>query len=155
MQFTVIEVANGDYGDFVQQLATAANRSTIYHTDKSGDDSSTPVINVNTLGCIDAPLLKKQLSIDGSGNDAITVPSEWSKFWTLVRRCHVHYYRDWVCVAFGYGVPGAVRVKKPYNYIRPFDSPSIVDRDTFEVDAAYTVCDIDWPAVRGFWFECE
>lgn len=95
-------MANGDYGDFVQQLSTSAKRSTTYQTQKStagdsGDDSLTPVIKVNTLGCIDAPLLKKQLSIDGNGKDAITVPSEWSKFWTLVRRCHVHYYRDWVC----------------------------------------------------------
>lgn len=101
LPFAVIEVANGDYGDFVQQLSTAAKRSTTYQIQKSaaddtGDDCLTPVINVNTLGCIDAPLLKKQLSIDGNGKDAITVPTEWSKFWTLVRRCHVHYYRDWV-----------------------------------------------------------
>lgn len=93
-------MANGDYGDFIPQLATSANRSIVYEmqkstgNDKGDDDSSTPVIKVNTLCCIDTPLLKKQLTIDGK--DAFSVPSEWSKFWTLMRRCHVHYYRDWV-----------------------------------------------------------
>lgn len=94
---TVIEVANGDYGEFSQQLAISANRSICYQCDKptvfDDDDDNTPVIKVDTLGCVDMPLLKKQPSTDGK--DMIVAPSEWSKFWTLVGRCQVHYYRDW------------------------------------------------------------
>lgn len=95
--FTVIEVANGDYGEFVPQLATSANRSLCYQVEKGadfdGDDHDTPVIKVDTLGCPDMPLLKKQYSMDSK--DVIKTPSEWSKFWTLVGRCQVYYYRDW------------------------------------------------------------
>lgn len=96
--FTVIEVANGDYGEYVPQLAISANRSLSYQTEKSADfdadDQDTPVIKVDTLGCVDMPLLKKQQSMDSK--DVIKPPSEWSKFWTLVGRCQVYYYRDWV-----------------------------------------------------------
>lgn len=91
-------MANGDYGEFVSQLAISANRSLRYQTEKSADfdadDENTPVIKVDTLGCVDMPLLKKQQSIDGK--DIIKSPSEWSKFWTLVGRCQVYHYRDWV-----------------------------------------------------------
>lgn len=94
-------MANGDYGDFLPQLATSANRSLCYQTGKAADydvDGDTPVIKVETLGCPDMPLLKKQYSIDGK--DVIRSPSEWSKFWTLVGRCQVCYYRDWVSATF-------------------------------------------------------
>lgn len=98
MFFAVIEVANGDYGEFVPQLAISANRSICYQGQKSAkyetDDQETPVIKVETLGCPDVPLLKKQYSMDGK--DAIRSPSEWSKFWTLARRCQIYYFRDWV-----------------------------------------------------------
>lgn len=91
-------MANGDYGEFVPQLAISANRSMCYQiektTDFDADDQDTPVIKVDTLGCADVPLLKKQYSMDGK--EIIKPPSEWSKFWTLVGRCQVYYYRDWV-----------------------------------------------------------
>ncbi|XP_031623711.1 ATP-binding cassette sub-family G member 1 [Contarinia nasturtii] len=92
----LIEVANGDYGEFVPQLAISANRSMCYQiekTDYDADDQDTPVIKVDTLGCADMPLLKKQYSMDGK--EVIKPPSEWSKFWTLVGRSQVYYYRDW------------------------------------------------------------
>lgn len=92
----MIEVANGDYGEFNQQLATSANRSLCYQSDKPTEyvnDEDTPVIKIDTLGCVDMPLLKKHPSMDAK--DVITPPSEWSKFWTLVGRCQVYYYRDW------------------------------------------------------------
>lgn len=93
---SVIEVANGDYGDFVPLLSAAANRSECYLKGNSAsiEDDSMPVIKVDTLGCVDMPLLKKQLTENGKGT--IRVPSEWSKFWTLVGRCHINCYRDWV-----------------------------------------------------------
>lgn len=95
---TVIEVANGDYGEFVPQLAISANRSMSYQADNPADydddDQNTPVIKIDTLGCPDMPLLKKQQSMDCK--DIIRSPSEWSKFWTLVGRSQVYYYRDWV-----------------------------------------------------------
>lgn len=96
----VIEVANGDYGDFMSQLNTAANRSICYRSDKSADfgddDADTPVIKVDSLACVDAPLIKQHNDCDLKDIDTITPPSEWSKFWTLVGRCQVCYYRDWV-----------------------------------------------------------
>lgn len=80
------------------QLAASANRSICYQTGKSAnydtDDHDTPVIKIDTLSCPDVPLLKKQYSTDGK--DTIKSPSEWSKFWTLARRCQTYYYRDWV-----------------------------------------------------------
>lgn len=92
---SVIEVANGDYGDFVPLLSTAAKRSDFYSKcNGENEDESMPIIKVDTLGCIDTPLLKKQHS--EYGKEIIRVPSEWSKFWTLVGRCHVNCYRDWV-----------------------------------------------------------
>lgn len=97
MESIVIEVANGDYGEFVPQLAISANRSIFYQTEKTynGDDhDDTPVIKVDTLACTDVPLLKKEHPMDGK--DTIKTPSEWSKFWTLARRCQTYYYRDWV-----------------------------------------------------------
>lgn len=96
LQFVVIEVANGDYGEFVPQLTISANRSICYQASAKydADDQDTPVIKVDTLGCPDVPLLKKQYSSDGK--DIIKSPSEWSKFWTLARRCQTYYYRDWV-----------------------------------------------------------
>lgn len=98
LQSVVIEVANGDYGEFVPQLAISANRSICYQTETTAkydaDDHNTPVIKVDTLGCTDVPLLKKGQSMDGK--DTIKSPSEWSKFWTLARRCQTYHYRDWV-----------------------------------------------------------
>lgn len=97
----MIEVANGDYGDFVDLLATAANRSDcrfLKNNSANNDpNEDAPVIRVDGLGYADSPLLKKPGKNDTK--DVITVPSEWSKFWTLVARCHVHYYRDWVSEA--------------------------------------------------------
>lgn len=88
-------MANGDYGDCVPFLAASANASDIYlKTSAPSEDESMPVIKVESLGYVDSPLLKKQLTIEGK--KAIKVPSEWSKFWTLVARCHIHHYRDWV-----------------------------------------------------------
>lgn len=93
-------MANGDYGDYTQQLAIAAKSSVGYQIEKpilddidDDDDDDTPVIKVDSLAC-EEPLLKKQESIDSK--DVFNTPSEWSKFWTLVGRCQTHYYRDWV-----------------------------------------------------------
>lgn len=126
----VIEVANGDYGEFVPQLAASANRSLCFTSkfnvvvnwqlkfsaiqlkffeiqlkfsasdkttsDFDDDDKDTPVIRVDTLTCVDVPLLKQQQTGESKDMDVITPPSEWSKFWTLVGRCQMCYYRDWV-----------------------------------------------------------
>lgn len=84
------------------QLAATANRSLCYQTDRPADfcvdDKDTPVIKVDSLACVDAPLLKQHDHGDAKDidRDVITPPSEWSKFWTLVGRCQVCYYRDWV-----------------------------------------------------------
>lgn len=95
----LIEVANGDYGDFVQQLSLAAkqvnnnqikaiNLDHCYYT-----SSGAPVIQVNELNCVGkTPLLENRSSFS---KDGCRAPSEWSKFWTLVSRCQMHYYRDW------------------------------------------------------------
>lgn len=91
----VIEVANGDYGSFIPQLAVAANRSTHCDNGKQDDEDEerdTPTIKIDSLDC-DDPLLRKHPSIDST--HVYRVPSEWSKFWTLMGRCQTYYYRDW------------------------------------------------------------
>lgn len=95
--FAVIEVANGDYGDFTAQLAAAAAKYQGEKIPDSDENDNMPVIKVDSFSMQMEPLLKKQPSLDNK--DMLRVPSEWSKFWTLVARCQINHYRDWVSCA--------------------------------------------------------
>lgn len=100
--FAVIEVANGDYGPCASQLAIACestNNNAEKQTGDSGDIESgkkTPTLEMQTLALASQPLLKNEPAMQEDPKDTYRVPSEWSKFCTLVGRCQVHYFRDWV-----------------------------------------------------------
>lgn len=107
-------MANGDYGPVVSQLALACESYNNNYEKEPVDVIScmnsgqkTPTLEMKTLAMAQEPLLKddKADQIDSDGMDSIDdgrscyrVPSEWSKFCTLVGRCRVHYFRDWVSV---------------------------------------------------------
>lgn len=101
----VVEVANGDYGAIVQQL-TLACESTKYNLEKEesfdianytkGNEDIT-IPKIQTPATNEQPLLKNHDDyVDVDGIYMHHVPSEWSKFCTLVNRCFIHYFRDWV-----------------------------------------------------------
>ena len=77
-----IEVVSGEYGDFSNQLSTAA-------TDSSWRSSA-------SLKMVDKfDKLVRRYSDNGKTSVLITAPSEIIKFGVLVRRCIVQLYRDW------------------------------------------------------------
>lgn len=111
----MVEVANGDYGSVVSQLAIAADSPNINYEKEpivtdvvvSTDDASgkkTPTIEMKTMALAAQPLLKGEKDAQEDGRCTYRVPSEWSKFCTLVGRCQIHYFRDWVCFLFDFSL---------------------------------------------------
>lgn len=101
--FSVIEVANGDYGDMTPELVKAAAQSetlplTPVDEDHLPEEVMTPVIKMEAFIIVDDPYQKEPCIPESK--EIYRVPSEWSKFWTLVARCQVYYYRDWVSLIF-------------------------------------------------------
>lgn len=103
-------MANNDHGDFIEPLAKAAvdsrwRLSSAYITNRAGggtptDDVTLQAIEQFQLEESNEPDCKKKLASRMSSNDSREVyarPSEWKKFWVLIGRCQIHYYRDWVC----------------------------------------------------------
>lgn len=79
----MLEVANSEYGNFVPELAIAA-------TDERWRNSQV-LINKSFHSEIE------QFQEEPSKNcGALSRPSEWTRLWILVGRCHIQYYRDWV-----------------------------------------------------------
>lgn len=102
--YSVVEVANGDYGPVIEQLAIACQSSNNnYEKDPAlGLISNVelgkrrPTIELTTMALANQPLLNDDKDGTEDGRCSYRVPSEWSKFCTLVGRCRVHYFRDWV-----------------------------------------------------------
>lgn len=101
----VVEVANGDYGSFVSHLAIACDSPNNNYEKLPMDGvttdmrAKTATLEAKTLALANQPLLDTSDTLD-DGRFTYRVPSEWSKFWTLVGRCQVHYFRDWVSTVF-------------------------------------------------------
>uniref|UniRef100_A0A1B0CMJ5 ABC transporter domain-containing protein n=1 Tax=Lutzomyia longipalpis TaxID=7200 RepID=A0A1B0CMJ5_LUTLO len=99
----IIEVANGDYGNFTYSLAKAAtdNRwrsSQLCIMDRalgSKDNRSSFISDSSNSSSSDNP---STTSITSSRH--IERPSEWSRFGTLMNRCKLQCFRDW-CVYQG------------------------------------------------------
>lgn len=103
----LLEVANGEYGNFTYQLAKAAineqwrtSTNTVYirdeydsHSDRVEDRSSCDTdekrISVYTKTSED---LSGKLSFKPGVR---ITPSEWTRLWVLMSRCNVLLYRDW------------------------------------------------------------
>lgn len=97
----VLEVANAEYGNFNKPMAIAA-------VDDRWRLSSGFIANSTNSSCqppmeqfqLETPIVDKHQSVTRvesyDSHDVRQVPSEWSKFWVLVGRCHIHLYRDWV-----------------------------------------------------------
>jgi hypothetical protein len=99
----VLEVANGEYGNFTHQLSKSAidNRwrasqlfiSNQYDTfDALVDVSGAADNEKNSLRARDTQDMQSQKSIDSG----VMVPSEMYRLWVLIKRCNVQLYRDWV-----------------------------------------------------------
>lgn len=106
---SVLEVANGEYGNFNPQMAAAAldDRWRLPGPPSNGGNTcllpnsiadNKPTMLTTALPI--EPMVKTTVSRVESNDsrDVHAVPSEWAKFWVLVGRCHVHYYRDWVSI---------------------------------------------------------
>lgn len=90
----VLEVATAEYGDFIPQLSKAA-------TDDRWRLSATSFLTEPVRSQIEQfqlDTVKSQVSRINSSesHDIYDVPSEWRKFLVLLKRCNIHYYRDWV-----------------------------------------------------------
>lgn len=72
--WAVIEVANGDFGDYTDRLVEAAAAEESFILSRNGI----------------------QLNESISMEEQLSSPTEWQRFLYLLGRCHVHYHRDWV-----------------------------------------------------------
>lgn len=100
----LLDVANGEFGNFTYQLAKAAigeqwrtSTSTVYirdeydnQSDRTEDEisnnSDEKRISVYTKSSEDSSALKAGIRI---------TPSEWIRLWVLISRCNVLLFRDW------------------------------------------------------------
>lgn len=107
-------MANCEYGNFNPQMSAAAvdDRWRLPSAGSGAVNGNTclPQQLLDVSNGNDAAVCTTIIDADAAdaGKTAVTrvesndsrdvhpVPSEWAKFWVLVGRCHVHYYRDWV-----------------------------------------------------------
>lgn len=82
----MLEVANSEYGNFISDLAMAATDERWRH--------SQVLINKSLHNEIE----QFQEEPSRKCKNPLSRPTEWSRLWVLVGRCHIQYYRDWVCV---------------------------------------------------------
>lgn len=83
----MLEVANSEYGNFVPELAMAA-------TDERWRNSQV-LINKSLYSEIEQ--FQEEPSRNCKKGSSLSRPTEWTRLWILVGRCHIQYYRDWVC----------------------------------------------------------
>ncbi|KAL7042531.1 hypothetical protein ACKWTF_001178 [Chironomus riparius] len=107
----LLEVANGEYGNFTYQLAKAAigdqwrtSSSTVYIKDEyeneSNSDRNDDGISNDTEEKRISVYTKTSESENLSGKLSFkssikTTPSEWTRLWILISRCNVLLFRDW------------------------------------------------------------
>lgn len=93
----MLEVANGEYGDFTPQMAKAAIDDR-WRVPSAYLTTNETVENLQPIDQFEMEPTKTPATRMNSNDSSYVhkVPSEWAKFWVLVGRCHIHYYRDWV-----------------------------------------------------------
>lgn len=107
----LLEVANGEYGNFTYQLAAAAtgdqwrtSTSTVYIRDEyesessseKNDDACSESADDKRISVYTKTSESENLSGRMSFKSSIkTTPSELTRLWVLISRCNVLLYRDW------------------------------------------------------------
>lgn len=105
----LLEVANGEYGNFTYQLAKAAigdqwrtSSSTVYIKDdyETSSDKNEDGISNDTDEKRISVYTKTSESENLSGKMSFksnikTTPSEWTRLWILISRCNILLFRDW------------------------------------------------------------
>jgi hypothetical protein len=107
----MLEVANGEYGNFTYQLAKAAisdqwrtSTTTMYIRDdyeaETSSDKNDDEISENTDEKRISVYTKTSDSENSSARVSLrssikTTPSEWTRLWVLISRCNVLLFRDW------------------------------------------------------------
>lgn len=103
----LLEVANGEYGNFIYQLAKAAiseqwrtSTSTVYIRDEYDSNSDKNVDGISNDTDEKRISVYTKTSEDMSGKMSLKPgirfsPSEWTRLWVLISRCNVLLFRDW------------------------------------------------------------
>lgn len=103
----LLEVANGEYGNFNYQLAKAAiseqwrtSTTTVYIRDDYDNNSERNVDGISN------DTDEKRISVYTKTSDNVSgklslkpgiriTPSEWTRLWVLISRCNILLFRDW------------------------------------------------------------
>jgi ATP-binding cassette, subfamily G (WHITE), member 1 len=103
----LLEVANGEYGNFTYQLAKAAineqwrtSTTTVYIRDEYDSNSDKNDDGISTDTDEKRISVYTKTSEDLSGKLSFKpglriIPSEWTRLWVLISRCNVLLFRDW------------------------------------------------------------
>lgn len=103
----LIDVANGEFGNFNYQLAKAAigsqwrtSTSTVYIRDEYDNQSDKTEDEISNGTDEKRISIYTKTSDDCSGKLSFktgirTSPSEWTRLWVLISRCNVLLFRDW------------------------------------------------------------
>lgn len=103
----LLEVANGEYGNFTYQLAKAAiseqwrtSTNTVYIRDEYDNHSERAEDRISCDTDEKRISVYTKTSEDFSGKTTFKAgervsPSEWTRLWVLITRCNVLLFRDW------------------------------------------------------------
>lgn len=103
----LLEVTNGEYGNFTYQLAKAAiseqwrtSTTTVYIRDDYDNNSERNVDGISNDTDEKRISVYTRTSDNNSGKLSLKsgiriTPSEWTRLWVLISRCNVLLFRDW------------------------------------------------------------
>ncbi|GLV37362.1 uncharacterized protein CBL_10671 [Carabus blaptoides fortunei] len=145
----LMEVANGDYGNFTSQLASAVNTSPgswrqIRSGPNSNNGTSQIMVDNEKSNGTDHPVSKTMV--------LITPPSEWTKFGILLNRSVVKMYRDWTVTHLKLVLHLLVGILIGLNYLNAGNDGSKSFRNVgyLLITAAYLCYTSMMPAVLRF-----
>jgi len=112
---SVLECANGDYGDQTENLAEAAkdNRwrydQQLMQGETAEPPSETQVAKFNESqsapGQVQVQVQKIEIQNMESSKDLTKhtyPPTETARLWLLIGRCHLQFFRDWVSLKISF-----------------------------------------------------
>lgn len=144
---TVLECVNGDYGDYVKILSEEAKKPQWNHYLGNSEPTHNnimkrvPLIKMSSVFEDDLKYASTpKVTIRKSYNNP---PTEWTRLWLLIGRCHVQIFRDWVNI-ISMGVCFFFIVELISNQSSNF----ISDSNSSQVTNAYCMCSSYWSV---FW----